>query len=65
MVAIPFPCNCILLITGNLPRVILVLTLKYASFLITHFDLLFYFMNDVSWTDLSTSYTSTQLCVDN
>ena len=42
----PFPCNGILLIQGNLPRVILVFTLNYASFLIPHFNLLFSFIGN-------------------
>ena len=41
MAAMPFPSNDILLIQGNLPRVILVLTLNNASFLFPYFDLLF------------------------
>ena len=42
----PFPCNGIVLIQGNLPRVILVFTLDYASFLIPYFNLLFYFIGN-------------------
>ena len=36
MAAMPFPCNGIVLIQGNLPKVILVFTLKYASFIIPY-----------------------------
>ena len=41
-----FPCNGILLIQANLPRVILVFTLNYASFLIPYFNLLFSFIGN-------------------
>ena len=43
---IPFPCNGILLIQGNLPRVIFVFTLNYSSFLIPYFNLLFSFIEN-------------------
>ena len=46
MAAMPFPCNGFLLIQGNLPRVILVFTMKYASFLIPYCNLLFSFIEN-------------------
>ena len=42
MAAMPFPCNGILLIKGNLPRILPVFTLSYASFLSPYFNLLLY-----------------------
>ena len=44
MAAMPFPCNSILLIQGNLPGVILVLIMNYAICLIPYFNLLFSFI---------------------
>ena len=41
--AMPFPCNGIVLIQGNLARVILVFTFNYACFFIPYFNLLISF----------------------
>ena len=39
MAVMPFPCNSVFIIQGNLPGVILVFTLNYASFHIPYFNL--------------------------
>ena len=46
MAAMPFPSNGILLIQGNSPRVLPMLTMNYASFPIPYFNLLFYFIGN-------------------
>ena len=51
MVAIPFPCNGILLIQGNLPRLILVFILNDGSFLILYFKF-FTFFSFLLWKTL-------------
>ena len=46
MAAMPFPCYDILLIQGNLPRVIPLFTMNYFCFLIRYFNLLFSFIGN-------------------
>ena len=46
MAAMPFPSNGILLIQGNSPWVLPMLTLNYASFPIPYLNLLLYFIGN-------------------
>ena len=46
MADMPFPCNSVLLIQGNLPRVFPMFTLYNAIFLIPYFNLLFSFIGN-------------------
>ena len=53
MAAMQFPCNGIVLIQGNLPRVTLEYTLNYASFLIHYFNVLFSLIGNGQICDLT------------
>ena len=54
--AMPFPCNGILVVLGNLTRILPVSSLIYASFLIPSFNIKFVFIGEVVSIDLFCSH---------
>ena len=54
--AMPFPCNGILVVLGNLTRILPVSSLIYASFLIPSFKIKFVFIGEVVSIDLFCSH---------